>query len=577
ASSALYGSGGTNGTLIMTSKNPFKYQGFSFIIKQGANHIDNAQRSTAPVYDWSFRWAKKLSEKFAFKISGQLTQVQDWQATDRSNLLRNNVLSTPKAGDRMSDPNYDGVNVFGDEASASMLALAQAVRFQVGATPQGAGAIGAIDNLLNAGTNPGLVFNNPAFAALRPFMPFIIGSNRTVNYFGSQLVSRTGYDERDLVDYNAYNVKLNGGLYYKITDNVEASLVAYYGMGTTVYTGSDRYSIKNLRLGQYKLEIKGKNWFVRGYTTQENSGDAYTATTAALAVNNAWKSNTTWFQQYVGTYAGARLQGLADGQAHGAARAAADQGRFLPGTEQFKNAFNAAVNTSIGTPGKDGAKFADNTSLYHYEGQYNLTEALKFAEVLVGASYRTFRLNSNGTIFADTTGPININEVGGYLQMSKKLFNDAVKLTGSVRYDKNQNFEGRFTPRLSATFKVAQDNNFRVSYQTGYRFPSTQDQYINLATPGSRLIGGMPSFNTFFNFNNSPGYTAESVAAFRAAVGSNLTPAGIGAAVPLLRQVQFSPLRPEQVKSFEIGYRGLITKSLLIDGYFYTSRYSDFI
>jgi len=32
ASSALYGPGGMNGTLLMTSKNPFKYQGLSFMI-----------------------------------------------------------------------------------------------------------------------------------------------------------------------------------------------------------------------------------------------------------------------------------------------------------------------------------------------------------------------------------------------------------------------------------------------------------------------------------------------------------------------------------------------------------------
>ncbi|MEP6467209.1 MAG: carboxypeptidase-like regulatory domain-containing protein, partial [Parafilimonas sp.] len=35
ASSALYGSGGMNGTLLITSKDPFKYQGFSIEVKEG--------------------------------------------------------------------------------------------------------------------------------------------------------------------------------------------------------------------------------------------------------------------------------------------------------------------------------------------------------------------------------------------------------------------------------------------------------------------------------------------------------------------------------------------------------------
>jgi hypothetical protein len=45
---------------------------------------------------------------------------------DYSNLQRNNVFSSPKAGDRTSDPNYDGVNVFGDEASANVAAFGNA-------------------------------------------------------------------------------------------------------------------------------------------------------------------------------------------------------------------------------------------------------------------------------------------------------------------------------------------------------------------------------------------------------------------------------------------------------------------
>src|SRR5690606_12014845 len=57
ASSALYGSGGMNGTVLISTKNPFKYQGLSYNIKQGIMHVDGKQRNAAPYYDWSFRWA----------------------------------------------------------------------------------------------------------------------------------------------------------------------------------------------------------------------------------------------------------------------------------------------------------------------------------------------------------------------------------------------------------------------------------------------------------------------------------------------------------------------------------------
>ncbi len=53
ASSALYGPGGMNGTLLINSKNPFKYQGLSFQIKTGVNHVDNKQRDRSGFYDWT--------------------------------------------------------------------------------------------------------------------------------------------------------------------------------------------------------------------------------------------------------------------------------------------------------------------------------------------------------------------------------------------------------------------------------------------------------------------------------------------------------------------------------------------
>jgi outer membrane receptor protein involved in Fe transport len=586
ASSALYGSGGMNGTLLMSSKSPFKYQGLSFQVKQGFMHFDDpAQSNATPYYDWSLRYAKKIGEKFAFRISGQFIKAEDWQATDYRNLQRNNVFSSLKDGDRNTDPNYDGVNVFGDEASASMQAFAQAVRAQIAATAGSAPALAGLDAQIAGGMTPQQIATswgaNPLLAPYAQYLPFLIptSSVATNSYrgtYGTQNVSRTGYNENTLVDYDTYNVKLSAALHYKITENTEVSLMGNWGTGTTVYTGADRYSIKNLKMGQYKLEFKGRNWFLRGYTIQENSGDAYTATTAAVAINRAWKADQLWFQQYTGTYGAARLgllpgtggAVLPDATAHSTARGQADNGRFMPGTPEFQTAFDNAVNKSIS---KDGAKFEDKSDMYHFEGQYNLTDHIKFAEVLVGASFRRYVLNSSGTIFADSTGTIGINEVGGYAQLSKWIIEDRLKLTVSGRYDKNENFDGRFTPRATALIKVAKDNSFRLSYQQAYRFPSTQDQWINLRTPASVLIGGLPDFFTFYNFGGSPAYTAESIVAYRNSI-NNGTPNPT-----LLKAADFGTLKPEIANSYEIGYRGLLTSSLLVDAYGYYSQYKDFL
>jgi outer membrane receptor protein involved in Fe transport len=312
---------------------------------------------------------------------------------------------------------------------------------------------------------------------------------------------------------------------------------------------------------------------VRGYTTQERSGDSYISSILGSYINEASKASTTWFPQYVGNYVGARAAGAPDGQAHTLARSAADVGRFLPGTAEFESAKNTIKNTNLSSG--LGAKFNDKTNLYHYEGMYNFSKALKEAfELQVGASYRRYDLNSGGTIFDDLNREIDIDEYGAFVQMGKKL-SDAFKLSFSGRYDKNQNFDGRFTPRLTGVYTVAPNNNIRLSYQTGYRNPTTQNQFIDLSVGGgsTRLIGGLPSSLVKYNLYGNKPFTDVSYRNF-------LASASAGAANPaLLKTYSFTAdgVKPESVKAYELGYKGLLGSKVLLDAYGYYNTYSNFI
>jgi outer membrane cobalamin receptor len=124
ASSVLYGSGGMNGTILINSKSPFKYQGLSFQIKQGVNHVDNFQRPQAAYKDYTVRWASKVGDRFAYKISAEYTEAQDWLAKNTTDYLRTSTANAPNgqviSGTRYTDPNYDGVNVYGDETNYNL-------------------------------------------------------------------------------------------------------------------------------------------------------------------------------------------------------------------------------------------------------------------------------------------------------------------------------------------------------------------------------------------------------------------------------------------------------------------------
>lgn len=595
ASSALYGPGGMNGTLLINSKNPFKYQGLSYQVKLGVNNINNSQRGSAPFHDWSVRYAKKINDKWAFKIGAQMVQAQDWLATDDRNYLPVNGTDRPNGsvigGDRNTDPNYDGVNIYGDETftnlGSSLFPLFRANIYASAGIPGAQQTIlnGAMSSFFTAQPTASLTqfngfltsigaggFNapNPALGGVSP-AAFFWANGRG---FYNQTVSRTGFTESQSIDPNTTNVKLSGALHYKINDKLEASFVAHYGVGNTVYTSSDRYALKNLRMGQYKTELRGETFYIRAYMTLEDAGDSYITTIANRIFNESWKPSaaaTGWFPQYFTAYTGALAQGAPTTTAHGAARNVADVGRptgFLPSIEAYKKITQTPIS-------QGGALFTDKTSLYQLEGQWNLTKVLglpKTTDILVGGSWRQFWLNSQGTLFADRSainpGMIRIDEKGAYTQVTQKLFNEKLKLQGSIRYDKNENFEGRFTPRFTAVYKPKEGHNFRASYQTAYRFPTTQNQWINLQTASGTLIGGLPQVrNGLYNFNTNPAYTSASVAAF-AAAGGNPT---------LLRVQQFNEFKPESSTSYEVGYKGLFNNKLLVDAYFYMASFENFI
>ncbi len=559
ASSALYGPNALNGIILMSSKSPFLYQGLSAQVKVGAMSASNRPEATTPYSDIAIRYAKAINNKWAYKINFNTLSAEDWQSTDyRDQSLLNGTTLGP--GSRMGNLAYNGVSMFGDETNVEMLSSL---------TP----LLGVPSHPLTAGINQ---ISKATGGLLSP--------TAILNYIVPKAyISREGYKESDLASYANRNMKFNAALHYRFNDNVELILQGSYGSGTTLYTGADRYSIKNFSMGQYKAELKGSNFFLRAYTTQENSGDAYATGTLGQLVNEVATPSTSWYPSYFGAFAlgaltnfGTVLQttlaqtgnptaaignAIATTQAnfanyHAAARLAADGGRRLvPGTAGFNAAVEAIKNKALPA----GAKFTDKSALYHYEGMYNFTEKLnKKLEMIVGASYQVYALNSEGSLFALKAdgSEFSINEFGGYIQVGKKMFADKFKLTGSMRYDKNENFEGQFSPRLTGVLTQGR-SNFRASYQTGFRIPTTQDQYINLNTPSARLLGGLPVVQDRYKLSGNS-FTLQSVLAGKPEV---YTAKG---------------WKPEQVQTVEFGYKGFLSDKLLADFYIYQSNFTNF-
>jgi outer membrane receptor protein involved in Fe transport len=532
ASSALYGSGGMTGTILMTSKDPYKYQGFSAQFKQGVNHISDPSMNAAPYEDIMARYAQAFG-KFAFHVSADYIQAKDWTATNYGNYSP--LQGQPVPGDR-SLPNYNGINTYGDESEY----------FNV-KTLLGQFAAGV--------TDPAQKAQLEALAAATP---------------ANSYVTRTGYAENSLTNYKAYNFKASAGLYYKLTDNTTASLTGNFGSTNTIYTGTDRYNLQNVNIGQYKAEVAGKNFYVRAYTTQEDAGNSWDMVATSTLLNEAYSPTggaTGWAAQYTGAFATAYGQALAGGAtpaeayipASTAARTFADRNRYQPGTAAFNEALDSLKKLAIPA----GGKFNDKTNLYVGDAMYNFSD-FKWASITIGAATKEYVLNSHGTIFADTAGRIDVNETGGFAQIQKGFLNNALNITLAGRYDKSTNFKGKFTPRVTAVYEIAKDNFIRASYQTAYRFPSMQNQYINLQTGSARLIGGLQQFITYYGLNDGNTYDTAALG-YAGRTGTEPVP------------YQYKEFKPESVASWELGYKGIVGKRLFIDAYGFYAQYTNFI
>jgi iron complex outermembrane recepter protein len=486
------------------------------------------------------RWSqvlknKKGVEKFAYKINAFYMQANDWEA--------NNLSATPQSQSNNSNPGgYDAVNRYGDEYNS--------------------------------------MFDASAIATLRP---------------GLGIWYRTGYEEKDIVDYNTHNLKLNSTLHYRIKNKTEVILASSYGSGTTVYQGDNRYSLKDISFFQNRIEInKADKFFVRVYSTHEDAGKSYDAFTTGLLLQSYSKPDSKWAQDYINYYHNnftnkvRQLPGFPQpgdyptytdyvnsinpwllanfpdtlNLYHNQTRVYADNAitltgvlpRFVPGSATYDSAFKSITSTLFS---EGGSRFYDKSALYHAQSEYRFKSG--FSDVVVGISGRMYRPDSKGTIFQDT-GNVKIenNEFGGYVGFEKRMIKDRLKINLTTRVDKNENFNLLFSPALSGVYVFPGGNILRASFSSAIRNPTLSDQYLYYRVGRAILVGNLNGFDSLV--------TIPSL--FEAMNHSNQT---------FLEYFNVKPIQPEEVKTVEIGTRLFLFKNLYLDAVAYHSWYTNFI
>ncbi|MGB1042893.1 MAG: TonB-dependent receptor plug domain-containing protein [Tenacibaculum sp.] len=519
ASSALYGANAYNGILLMNTKSPFDYTGISAMIKGGVTSQNGV--GTNPFHDIAIRMAHKFNNKFAAKVNLSYNEVEQWHANDtRSRAVDTNEVQELTFADTYD---FDGINTYGDELFNSITFLDQ---------------------------NLEEVFIN---------------------------FRRQGYKERDLLKTTKFrNIKFSSSLQFRPfeDESFQIELANAITIGDNVFQGTSRFALKDYYYSQSKLELKGNNFYVRGYLSTNDAGNSYDlARTGVLINEDASPFYSTWLLDLEDELF---FQNTSFDEAFNYA----ERNRFEPGSKEFSESFNKHTANLISN---GGSRIYDKSYFYHAEGNYNFTSLLNdWADVQLGGSYREYHPDSKGTIFNDLDTPINVYEYGAYAQIQKKFFNNRLKLTSSLRYDKSENFEATYSPRFALNFGVDKSNNniIRVSYQTGFRIPTIQEQYLYNEAGIKRSIGfSKDNLDRIKIYNPNENLYEPTITTKDDILNNALLTSSVFETGTFIKS-DYKELVPEDVKTIELGYRGILPffdGNLDIDINGFYSRHQNFV
>ncbi|SHN16987.1 TonB-dependent receptor domain-containing protein [Chitinophaga sp. CF418] len=529
--SALYGMNTVNGLANISTKNPFTSEGVSIQQKTALTHLGDAKSSIKVYTETSLRWAKVISPKLAFKINGTFNKGYDWMADDHRELNGQANASTGLLG--KDNPAQDPLSSYGNESS----------------------------------------------------------DRKTIALGGrNYVVARTGYDERDVVDYGLQNIKADAGIYYQLKPGMTLTYLYHMALLDNVYQRANRFRLADYLVQQHGLQFQSNSVELKLYLNRENTGNSYNLRSMAENIDRNYKSDNQWYADYTTAFNNATGAGASVADAHRQARTAADAGRYQPGTAAFDNTLNKLAqinNWDIGAALKVKASFI------HAEGQVDLTADLlrdvkdKLGmQILVGGDHRTYIIAPDGNYFINTEQGkeytnIHYAKTGGFISVTKTLFNGDLKLGAIVRGDKNDYFDLMITPRFTAVYSPVNTQHFRASYQSGYRYPSIFEAYSNVNSGGVKRVGGLPAMSQGI-FENA--WLASSITAFQSAVLNDINKNGltqneaISKNRDILKKNPYTYIKAEHVKSVEVGYKGIFDEGrFFIDAEAYLNKYANFI
>jgi iron complex outermembrane receptor protein len=189
-----------------------------------------------------------------------------------------------------------------------------------------------------------------------------------------------------------------------------------------------------------------------------------------------------------------------------------------------------------------GNMFKEVSKRFNAEAQYNYNFSNIGLNVVAGVTYQHDAPKTYGTVLIDANEKVEITQYGGALQLEKTLPFD-IKLVAAARLDNHSLFGNMFSPKVGLV-KGVPGGAVRLTWGKAFAAPIILFQRASV-------------FGIVFGNGNGVTYIPNA---------SKFSDAS--------QRKTTTPLNPEEINTWELGYKGAIGKKLYIDinGYYGISK-----
>lgn len=218
-----------------------------------------------------------------------------------------------------------------------------------------------------------------------------------------------------------------------------------------------------------------------------------------------------------------------------------------------------------------GAPLMEKSNIYNGEVQYNFNALEDQLKVIVGASHRIYKVDTEGTLM-EAKRTDNTSGLSGQVEYTPVEY---LKLVGAARWDRSTLHKSQFSPKAGVVWTPIPNHSFRGTFNQAFQVPNYSEFFLRAgaAAPSAsprQLELGLESY----------------FAAVRGALPASLVdplnlpvniPWNFASATQVLA-LGNKDLRVEKITGFEIGYKGVLLEDKLfvtLDGYY--NKLKDFI